>query len=214
MNTADLRRLTVGLENAERVLAVAQSRAINRVAGKARTKLQRSITSTVNLKAAYVRERMKLSRATPAKPSATIESRERSTRLARFPNVQHSRSIKRGRKPSQLRRLKGDPLRRISPGRRAAGVKVKVRKGGGLKLMPGAFLIPLRAGRAAGGNGFGIFIRTGRGRGAIERKYSMSVAAWARALADDDDFAADLREQIDEAMRRQISYEIGRALRR
>ena len=42
----------------------------------------------------------------------------------------------------------------------------------------------------------------------------MSVAAWARALADDDDFAADLREQIDEAMRRQISYEIGRALRR
>lgn len=218
IDTSDMQRLGAQLGAAGRVVGLAQSRAINRVAGKAQTRLRKGITSIVRLKAGYVRERMKLKRATVQNPTAVIESRERATRLARFGASQitaraASSKPRQGKKGRRLapRKLKGDVLRGIRPGRKAAGVSVHVLVAGARKRMEKAFLIPLRAGNVAGGNAMGVFTREGPGRRNIRHRYSMSVAAWARAVAEADDYVSEIQSELDDAFIRQLRHELDRA---
>lgn len=197
-----LRDAVSSIHGAADVFDRSLARGINAVAAKALTQGRRAVTSQVNLTAAYVRDRTTLAKATANNPVAVIKARERSTTLARM-------------KPQQLTApapaAKGDPRRGIAAGRKQAGVSVHVKRANGRKRMPGAFMLPLRAGSTSGGNGMGIFTRTGKRPGDIEHKYTRSVSAWFRDGLDDlADFTAS---ELDTAVLRQLDYEIRKALK-
>lgn len=132
--------------------ARAAYRAVNTVAARVSTMAKREIAAQINLPQSYIAQQMRIQPATAAMPVAEVRMRLRAVRLARFSAAQIT-------KPA--RRAKGDPRRGIGAGRKQAGVAVKVARTGGRKVMPGAFLLPLRAGNAGGGNGMGVFIRQG-----------------------------------------------------
>ncbi len=163
--------------------------AINTVARKTMTRSRREIVTQVNLKASYVKERMTLKTATSASPVAVITARRRATRLATYGAKQVTRAA---------RRAKGDSRRGIGPGRKQAGVSVSVKAGGSRKRMDGAFFMPLRAGQAAGGNGMGVFVRTGSGRKAMKHLYGPSVDQVFRGVAAQivPDVKAELAREI------------------
>jgi hypothetical protein len=136
-------------------IARAQSRVINKVAERTATRAKREIVTQVNLKASYVAERLHVTKATPERPAAIIKARVRHTTLSTYGAKQITRAAKGA---------KGDLFRGIPAGRKQGGISVSISAGGNRKIMRGAFLIPLRAGKVEGGNGMGIFIRVGSAR--------------------------------------------------
>jgi hypothetical protein len=128
--------------------------AINDVAETVITRASRDITQRYNLPASYIREKFRLQKSTRADVPAIVAARIRSTRLARFDALQLTAAAPRA---------KGDQRRGIGAGRKQAGASVKVLRGGSRKQIKRAFFMPLRAGKAAGGNGMGLFIREGGG---------------------------------------------------
>ena len=109
-------------------------RAANAVAARTMTQVRRDIGSQLNLPASYIRERMKLVKAWQEQTAAEIRVSGRAIRLARFAARQATRAAPRAR---------GDASRGIAPGRKQAGVTLKVARKGGRVRMPGAFLLPL-----------------------------------------------------------------------
>ncbi len=75
---SDLAHLKNGAERA-------MSRAINHTLGVTRTEASREIRSQVRLKAAYVRERLKVRKATVTKASGAIQTPSRGQLLSRYP---------------------------------------------------------------------------------------------------------------------------------
>ncbi|THF61397.1 hypothetical protein E6C76_20150 [Pseudothauera nasutitermitis] len=147
-----LKRATARLRTVAEISERAGYRATNAVLGKLETQVKRDIGSHLNLPQSYLREQMRTTKAGPSNNVAYIRMRIRAVRLARF----DARQI-----TAETARAKGDPRRGIPAGRKAAGVSVKVMRRGGRKTMPGAFMLPLRAGKIGSGNGMGIFVREG-----------------------------------------------------
>lgn len=133
-------------------------RAVNAVAEKVKTQAVRDIVGQLNLSHSYVSGLAGIIKASPgdeyrsASSIAYVRMRMRAIRLARF----DARIV-----TADAPRAKGDYLRNIGAGRKAVGVSVKVTRRGQRKTMPGAFLLPLRAGKIDGGNGMGVFVRRG-----------------------------------------------------
>lgn len=172
-------------------------RAANAVAEKAMTQARRDIAAEINLPQGYIREQMSLVKASPGTLTAEIRVRMRAVRLARFAMRQMSAKAKGAR---------GDALRGISKGRKQAGVSVKVGRKEGRKRMPGAFLLPLRSGLEPGGNGMGVFVRTGKGRDAVKHLYGPSPAQlFARWRYDNRE---ELQRQLVKSFREQLRYEL------
>lgn len=128
-------------------------RSVNSVTAKLATEIKREIASEISLPQTEVARNMRTISASQGMKNAhaMILVRRRGVSLIRFEALQLTKPAKRA---------KGDALRRIAPGRKAAGISVKV--GRGRKTLRGAFLLPLRAGKVAGGNGLGVFMRDGR----------------------------------------------------
>jgi hypothetical protein len=144
---------------------LALSRVLNRRAPQVLDQAQGKICSRVKLSREYVEGRMAMSNATVSRPYVIIKARERATRLATYMATQRILGA-----PGSA----GDPLRGIPAGFKQGGVYTGVKPDSN-KLMSKAFLIPLRAGSVAGGNGLGIFVRTGPGRKDMRQLYGPSV---------------------------------------
>lgn len=172
-------------------------RAVNAVAAKVATQARRDIAGQVNLPQSYIADQMHTSKASPTNPVATIRMRMRAVRLARFAATQITKASPRA---------KGDARRGIGKGRKQAGVAVKVARQGARKTMAGAFLIPLRVGKADGGNGMGVFLRTGKDRDAIEHKYGPSPDQLFRRWRIEA--APDIKRMLAEAYAAQLRYEL------
>lgn len=142
------------IRHAPAAAAAAGRDAANDVARTVITQASRDISRRYNLPASYVRDQFRLQLA-ETDQVAVVGARIRNVRLARFDSRQLTAAAPRA---------KGDKLRKIAKGRKQAGISVKVLRDGGRKNMPGAFFIPLMSGRNAGGNGLGVFIRTGSGQ--------------------------------------------------
>lgn len=188
---------------AKRVRAVPEAqtraafRAVNSVTGKVATQARRDIAADINLPQRYIAEQMRITKATPAVPVAVIRMRMRAVRLARFAAAQITKAAARA---------KGDGRRGIAKGRKQAGVAVKVARKGGRKTMRGAFLMPLRAGKTDGGNGMGVFVRTGKGRGAIKHLYGPSPDQLFRRWRTQA--APDIQRMLLQAYQSQLRYEL------
>lgn len=147
--TDKLAKLSARVRSVPGIGERAMYRAINSTAAKVQTMAIKDITSQLALQTSYVRELFSIKQAGPGTLFAVVGARRRAVRLARFGAKQLTRSAKRA---------KGDAMRGIPAGRAAAGVSVKVTKGGTRKMRK-AFLLPLRAGNTSGGNGMGVFVR-------------------------------------------------------
>lgn len=172
-------------------------RSINQVAAKVQTDAVRTIASQLNLSVAYIRDKFALQKATSANVAAIIKAGIRPIGLERFGATQLV---------AKAARAKGDATRAIPAGRKQAGVSVKVAKSGARKKMPGAFLLPMRAGTEAGGNGKGVFIRTGKSRGDIKHLYGPSPDQLFRRYRDEN--IPDIQRMLAEAYAGQLRYEL------
>lgn len=174
--------------------ARAAYRAVNTVAARVSTMAKREIAAQINLPESYIAQQTRTQPATAAMPVAEVRMRLRAVRLARFSAAQIT-------KPA--RRAKGDPRRGIGAGSKQAGVAVKVARTGGRKIMPGAFLVPLRAGNTAGGNGMGVFVRKGRD---IKHLYGPSPDQLFRRWRSEA--APDIKRLLFQAYASQLRFEL------
>ena len=83
-------------------------------------------------------------------------------------------------------------------------MSVKVTKAGGTKRMRKAFLLPLRAGTVAGGNGMGIFVRLPSGE--LKHLYGPSPDQVFRRWRIDQ--APNISVMLAQAYASQLRYEL------
>ncbi len=149
---------------------------VNAAAVQGRTEAVKLMRESVNLPETYIRDKLRIVKATRGgNPEAVIRAERRPVLLSRFASRQLVRAAKRA---------KGDPLRGIAKGRKQAGISVKVKRSGGRAKMPGAFFIPIRANKVEGGNGMALAVRTGTGRDDYEIKYGPSVDQMFQSVRD------------------------------
>lgn len=172
-------------------------RAVNTVAARVVTMAKRDIAAEINLPQSYVAAQTAITKATPASAVGIIRMRIRAVRLARFAATQLTKPAPRAR---------GDVRRGIAAGRKQAGVSVKVKRKGVRKLMPGAFMLPLRSGEVGGGNGLGVFLRTGKGPKAIRHLYGPSPDQLFRRWREGA--TPDIKRMLFEAYLSQLRYEL------
>lgn len=98
---------------------LAMSRAINHTLGVTRTEASMEIRKQVKLKAGYVKDKLKIVRATVDKPMGAIRTPTRGTLLTRYPHRAYTRK---------------------------SGIGVQVKPVGGKEHMPGAFFITFKNG--------------------------------------------------------------------
>lgn len=176
--------------------AIAGRDAANSIAKFALVEAANDMSQRYNLQPTYVKELMSF---TPAEAGgrAVVSVRNRAIRLARF----ESRQI-----TVAARLAKGDKLRKIAPGRKQAVVSVKVLRSGDRKTIKG-FFIPLNAGKAAGANGMGLFVRTGPGRGDIKHLYGPAphqvIRSWfaQKKLGYQQRFLSDFSARLQRALK-------------
>lgn len=118
MDRAALREIERDLDHIKNGAPRALSRAINHTLGVTRTESSKEIRKQVKLKAGYVRDKLRIQRATVSKTSGAIRTPSRGTLLTRYPHRQYKRG----------------------------GIGVQVKPSGGKKKMPGAFFIRFRNG--------------------------------------------------------------------
>ncbi|WP_435234481.1 phage tail protein [Psychromonas sp. PT13] len=164
----DIKRVQARINQLSSEVNKAQVSAINRATRKALTLAVNNIKSQVNLKAPYIRSKLKVyQRATAQNPEGVLGAESRGVLLDRFDGQQ---IVTKAKHPN---RSKGDPLRGIASGYKSKGVTVKVKAKGAAKFMPG-FYIPLNNGNGA--NGMAIAVRTGRGQKDYKVLYGPSVS--------------------------------------
>jgi len=193
--TDKLAKLSARVRDVPKAGQRAMFRAINTTASKVQTLAVRDITSQLALQSSYVRDLFSIVKANSNKLEATVGARVRPMRLARFSARQITRAAKNA---------KGDASRGIPTGRAAAGVSVKVTKAGGTKRMRKAFLLPLRAGTVAGGNGMGIFVRLPSGE--LKHLYGPSPDQVFRRWRIDQ--APNISVMLAQAYASQLRYEL------
>ena len=149
---------------------------------------------------------------------AVIAARKRPTRLATYGAKQVTRKDKgakrgtghNGGKLWGIHAGSGDPSRNIAAGSVPAGITVKELRRSPRQKLPGAFFMPLRGGKAEGGNGMGVFIRTGTGKRDLKHLPGLSVDQVFKSVIDT--IAPDVETELEEALLRQARYEFAKAL--
>lgn len=201
LDTQALQKLAKQLGLMPAAIDRALAKVLNTLAPQVMDRAQSKIVSRVKLSRQYVEDRMKLTPATVARPVAIIKARERATRLATY--MARQRIV-------GARLAKGDALRSIPQGFKQGGIYTGVKVGSN-KLMGKAFLIPLRAGigagAIAGGNGMGVFVRTGQGKKAIRQLYGPSVNQLFSGIAK------EMEEPVMQEMEDSLQREVIAALR-
>ena len=160
----------------------------------------------INLDDQYLRRRMSVSHATPAKPVASITAsgaRNAVTVLGRYDAKPVIVTNNKGRPGKGNKRLA------IPSGQKQGGVTVEVTRGNVSDgFVPRGFLLPLNRGTEAGGNGMGVFARTKDGK--LRHRYGPSVyqlfAYQVEHILNDvtDDLEDTLAKQVELAMQKAI----------
>ena len=176
----ELRRIDAGLR------ARAVSAALNRTADQAKTAATRDITAAFNLKAAYVRGRIRIRRASPrsGRLEVTLSAPgKRSANLMRYADTRVTLAQHRKRGKSGT-----------------LGVYVKIRRGGSYQLVKGAFI---------GNKGRTVFRRVGKARLPIEALTAIDVP---QAMFSDVGIT-NLQRAVQRVFPQRLAHEIRRLLR-
>ena len=234
-NTSELTGLVGDLNNASEVLTEGAAKAINTVAKATREQTVLEITSQVNLKKSHVDEKVALTQeATPTKLRAVLEVTDAASFLSTFGGQQQATEndwtlsswvAKTGGRPSILPNSdkngkgklagwvprKGDPLRAIAPGAKAAGIKARVSNGlsgSGNMTFKHVFMQPVRSGKNMMGR-WGSFSRP-KGGGAPKAIYGPSAYQVAKGVWRD--FETEISENLEAEVTKDVSDLVERAL--
>jgi hypothetical protein len=159
----------------------------------------------INLEDSYVKGKMSLEKATAGRPTSTIQAASRDTVLGRF----DARPVTAPTVTSSTG-LKGNQRLGIQPGRKQAGVALRVKRDQvNVDFVPRGFLLPLRAGKVEGGNGWGVFARSKNGK--LKHRYGPSPYQLFRhqipGLSDeaDESFEIDVLDRVDDLIRKALT---------
>ena len=175
--------------------------ALNGVVDRAYELSRERMTAGINLSDDYLRRRMRVEHATKGKPVASITAsgaRDDMTVLGRF-------DAKPRAVPNKTQRPTGPRRVPVQPGHKQAGVTVSVTKGNEDFIERG-FMLPLKRGKEAGGNGFGVFARSRDGT--LKHRYGPSVyqlfayQAQTVSYAAEEDLEETLIEQVTEVLQK------------
>lgn len=132
--------------NLQRALRNANRSAINKVLAKAKIATSKAVREVYNIKAGELNKVIKLRRASNQRLQGVISVKTRKTSLIKF-----------AARPRKINKR--------------LGVTVKVKKSGNRKIVKGGFI-----GTAKGTTAKQIFVRQGRSRLPIEKKFTLSVS--------------------------------------
>ena len=175
--------------------------ALNGVVDRAYELSRERMIAGINLSDDYLRRRMRVEHATKGKPVASITAsgaRDDMTVLGRF-------DAKPRAVPTKTQRPAGPRRVPVQPGQKQAGVTVSVTKGNADFIERG-FMLPLKRGKEAGGNGFGVFARSRDGT--LKHRYGPSVyqlfayQAQTVSYAAEEDLEETLIEQVTEVLQK------------
>ena len=175
--------------------------ALNGVVDRAYELSRERMIAGINLSDDYLRRRMRVEHATKGKPVASITAsgaRDDMTVLGRF-------DAKPRAVPTKTQRPAGPRRVPVQPGQKQAGVTVSVTKGNADFIERG-FMLPLRRGTQAGGNGYGVFARSRDGT--LKHRYGPSVyqlfayQAQTVSYAAEEDLEETLIEQVTEVLQK------------
>lgn len=165
------------------VISRGSIRGVNEVLDRAYDTSRKRMNAGIALDDQYISRKLTVQHATST-PRGTITAAGDLTVLGRYSPKISLRPVKH---PA---RSKGDKLRGIPPGLKAAGVTVQVTRAAA-KPIPHGFLMPL-----SGGNGIGVFTRGANGK--VTHRYGPSVYQLFRATLDvvTPEIADDLEETV------------------
>lgn len=180
--------------------------ALNEVVDRTYDLARDRMVAGINLDDPYLRRRMRVEHATQGRPEASITAsgaRNANTVLGRY-DAKPVIVPNRGRRPG-----KGNSALGIAPGQKQGGVTVEVTRGQTSEgFVPRGFLLPLKRGTEAAGNGFGVFARTRDGK--LRHRYGPAVyqlfAYQVERIVGDvtDDLEDTLAAQVDLALQKAI----------
>lgn len=183
--------------------------ALNEVVDRTYTLARDRMIAGINLDDPYLRRRMRVEHATPGKPEASITadgSRSATTTLGRY----DAQPVLVATKSQAKAGVAGPRKLPIPFGQKQAGVTVEVTRGQPSDaFVPRGFLLPLRRGTEAGGNGFGVFARTRDGK--LRHRYGPSVyqlfAYQVGQIINDvsDDLETTLGQEVELALQKAIA---------
>ena len=176
--------------------------ALNGVVDRAYELSRERMIAGINLSDDYLRRRMRVEHATKGKPVASITAsgaRDDMTVLGRF-------DAKPRAVPTKTQRPAGPRRVPVQPGQKQSGVTVSVTKGNADFIVERGFMLPLRRGTQAGGNGYGVFARSRDGT--LKHRYGPSVyqlfayQAQTVSYAAEEDLEETLIEQVTEVLQK------------
>jgi hypothetical protein len=163
----------------------AQVSALNKAAAQSRTQMQRAITSSYMLPASFVRERLSVRRAVKqgvyAFTASLVGGGKRSMNMIHF--VEKSVTLAEGR-----RRAKSGTLSQL---------RFAVKRGGGRKPIPGAFI---------GNKGRTVFMREGKSRLPIKPVQTISVPSMFNTRKNIGEVTAWLRDNLPRIFEHELRY--------
>ena len=175
--------------------------ALNGVVDRAYELSRERMIAGINLSDDYLRRRMRVEHATKGKPVASITAsgaRDDMTVLGRF-------DAKPRAVPTKTQRAAGPRRVPVQPGQKQTNVTVSVTKGNADFIERG-FMLPLRRGTQAGGNGYGVFARSRDGT--LKHRYGPSVyqlfayQVQTVSYAAEEDLEETLIEQVTEVLQK------------
>lgn len=181
--------------------------AVNLVALTVNRKSVDQTQKELNLTRDYIESRIARTDATGNSAKARLVSEQRGATLQRYGATEISKPVtwsnariqslgkKFGKWPGWTRRT-GDESRGIPADYKLDGVMVQVKRGGGDQHIERGFMLPLKAGKEAGGNGFGVFARSKDGT--IKHRYGPSVYQTFRRYINENEtaIADSLRDEF------------------
>ena len=169
--------------NLQRAMRNANRSTINKVLAKAKTATSKAVREVYNIKTGDLNKVLKLRRASNQRLQGLITVKTSKTSLIKF-----------GALPRQINRR--------------AGVTVKVKKAGSRKVVTGGFIA-----KAAGVDAKQIFIREGKARLPIQKRFSLSMSDMVE-IQGEKALNNTIKNELPKLQRKELEFYIQRELRR
>ncbi len=193
---ADFNRVIARLRAQGKAVELAQVSALNKAADQSRTQMQRAITSTYNLSASFVRERLSVTRARRNGQftyTAALVGSDRKPSM----NLIHFAANVSGKEKAAWRKQVSKSGRLYAP-----NIPFAIKKGKGRVYVKGAFV---------GNSGRTVFMREGKERLPIKPVQTITVEGMFRSRKNTGDVMAWLRTNLPRIFESELKFYMDRA---
>jgi hypothetical protein len=175
----------------------AQVSALNKAAAQSRTQMQRAITSTYNLSAGFVKERLSVRRAFRNGALAFSADLLGSDRKRSMNLIHFAQSRLSGKEKAAWRKQASEGRKFTRP-----PIPFIIKRGGGRVYVKGAFV---------GNDGRTVFMREGKSRLPIKAAQTIGVKGMFRSRKNTGEVTSWLRANLPRIFESELRYYMGRA---